>query len=237
MEKDKVKEKLPKNKKEPFLSTALRGTFGWVCAFLFVAGWMFVLGVFVGRGTAPVHFDMNTLENDLAVLKETDVKKEKKEIESASGALEQKDVLDFHEALKGTRHKIEKIKPIKEPSTKSEPTKPEPTILKKKSKKADTESSNKTIAPKTITADQNKNVNNITVQVAATENLSTADQFVEKLIKKGYPAYRTVKNVSGKKIWYRVRVGHYTKKSDAKIVLNRLKFEEKTDAFLVKEQE
>ena len=36
----------------------------------FVALWMFALGVLVGRGTAPVHFDLDRLQKQLAELKQ-----------------------------------------------------------------------------------------------------------------------------------------------------------------------
>ena len=35
----------------------------------FVSIWMFILGVFVGRGTAPVQFDIEELQKELAALK------------------------------------------------------------------------------------------------------------------------------------------------------------------------
>jgi hypothetical protein len=36
---------------------------------LFVAAWMFVLGVLVGRGSAPVHFDIMELQKELETLR------------------------------------------------------------------------------------------------------------------------------------------------------------------------
>ena len=49
----------------------------------FVAAWMFVLGVLVGRGTAPVHFDTQALQEELAALRDAMMKKEREAVEKA----------------------------------------------------------------------------------------------------------------------------------------------------------
>jgi hypothetical protein len=48
----------------------------WIGLTLFVCAWMFVLGILVGRETVPVRFDIQKLQNELAALKETVIKKE-----------------------------------------------------------------------------------------------------------------------------------------------------------------
>ena len=60
----------------PSTKTMRRGTTLWLCIIFFVSAWMFVLGVLVGRGTAPVHFDIESLQKELAALKEAVQKKE-----------------------------------------------------------------------------------------------------------------------------------------------------------------
>jgi hypothetical protein len=73
----KVKEEkaLPKKRKS---SSSRKGLAIWICLIFFVAAWMFILGIFVGRGTAPLQFDIKKLQNELAALKEDVVKKELK---------------------------------------------------------------------------------------------------------------------------------------------------------------
>jgi hypothetical protein len=44
---------------------------------------MFVLGVMVGRGTAPVHFDTQALQEELAALRDAMMKKEREAVEKA----------------------------------------------------------------------------------------------------------------------------------------------------------
>ena len=66
----------------------------------FVAAWMFVLGVLVGRGTAPVHFDTQALQKELVVLRDAMLKKERESVEKAIRGEDQKAPLEFYEALK-----------------------------------------------------------------------------------------------------------------------------------------
>ena len=66
----------------------------------FVAAWMFVLGVLVGRGTAPVHFDTQALQEELAALRDAMMKKEREAVEKAIRGEDEKAPLEFYEALK-----------------------------------------------------------------------------------------------------------------------------------------
>jgi len=73
----------------------------WAGVLLFVMGWMFVLGILVGRGTAPIPLKANVLEQELRDLKEAMLRQQQKEIETRvnpgdAPATE----LDFYEALK-----------------------------------------------------------------------------------------------------------------------------------------
>ena len=66
----------------------------------FVAAWMFVLGVLVGRGTAPVHFDTRALQKELAALRDAMIRKERQAVEKAVRGEDDKASLEFYEALK-----------------------------------------------------------------------------------------------------------------------------------------
>ena len=61
---------------------------------------MFVLGVLVGRGTAPVNFDIQALQKELLALKESMVKQEKRAMETDSAKTGAKSSFEFYEALK-----------------------------------------------------------------------------------------------------------------------------------------
>jgi len=60
-----------------------------------------------------------------------------------------------------------------------------------------------------------------TVQVAAVKVAKDADRLVGQLKKKGYPAYRIISKVQGKGIWFRVRVGKYNSRTDARDTMQK----------------
>ncbi|HAY40565.1 MAG TPA: hypothetical protein DCY53_15305 [Desulfobacteraceae bacterium] len=70
------------------------------------------------------------------------------------------------------------------------------------------------------------------MQIASLKDSGVADKLVDRLIKGGYPAYRSIGKVPGKGIWYRVRVGYFNSRSEAGSTLNQLK-KEKIEAIIV----
>ncbi|MGD8943588.1 MAG: hypothetical protein PVJ37_10000, partial [Desulfobacterales bacterium] len=60
----KNKRKAPEFKK-PFIVLTRKKIAGWLVLILFVCAWMFVLGVLVGRGTAPLKFDLAALQKKI----------------------------------------------------------------------------------------------------------------------------------------------------------------------------
>jgi cell division septation protein DedD len=58
----------------------LKGKWLWAVATLFVAGWMFVLGLMIGRGTAPIPVDAFELSDELARLKDALIQKEQAKV-------------------------------------------------------------------------------------------------------------------------------------------------------------
>ena len=56
--------------KKRLLGLMDKDTAVWISIISFVSIWMFVLGIFVGRGTAPVKFDIEKLQKELVALKE-----------------------------------------------------------------------------------------------------------------------------------------------------------------------
>jgi cell division protein FtsN len=62
-----------------------------------------------------------------------------------------------------------------------------------------------------------------TIQAASVKKAKDADKMVADLKQKGYPAYRTIGKVAQKGIWFRVRIGEYNSKAEARKTLNKLK--------------
>ena len=226
----KVKEEKALSKKRK--SSSRKGLTLWIFLIFFVSAWMFILGILVGRGTAPVKFDIEKLQNELAALKEDVVKEELERFKIDSNAADNKTEMNFYEELKVTKEEDslnigtsdQKKEPLPE-NTVSEPKKIGPSE-EALSVKAHQENKPKTISKTDIT---NKN---ITIQVASFKDPDVADKMVEELKKNGFPAYRSIGKVPGKGIWYRVRIGYFSSKSEASSMLKMLK-KDRLNAILV----
>jgi hypothetical protein len=215
------KEKTSPKKKKSSTQWTRKGLTLWICVTFFACAWMFVLGIFVGRGTAPVKFDMEKLQKELVDLKEALIKKEVGRYKLDSPSADNITPLGFPEALKHTggeeRLKADisqkKPKPLRE-HTVSKTKKP---LVSRKftTRKKKTPTIKKSVK-------ENKN---FTIQAAALKDPKIADNMVAKLKKRGYPAYRSMGKNPEKGIVYRIRIGYFKNRADAHIILNRLEKE------------
>ncbi len=222
-----------------------RGMLVWGGLIVFVAGWMFVLGIMVGRGIAPVNMDVGKLEQELAELKAKMVAQEKAKVEAQiSGKENNLPELGYPEALtsgkkeepfkslpkkpsatakkvpeppKKTAAKpkpVPKAKPVPKPKPKPKPAPAvKPAVPSKPKSPPQPKPAPKTVAQK----------GRFSIQVAAVQNAQSAEQLAARLRKKGYRAYRLRSEVTGKGVWYRVRVGAFEDRSAADRVLAKLK--------------
>jgi cell division septation protein DedD len=197
---------------------------------------MFIIGVLVGRDTAPVKFDIAGIQKKLEATREELKKKEQLRIQGKSGVIKDKTKLDFYEALRDNRQDTLIDKQKSSPSTKKKidlpPAKKPP---EKKSREVKKRLAKKTETPKTQppkpsrkppAASKSKarsTVGAYVIQVASVKNVRDADRLVADLKKKGFRAYRAIGKIPGKGIWYRVRVGDYKNKASAGRTLNKLK--------------
>ncbi|MGD8369033.1 MAG: SPOR domain-containing protein [Desulfobacterales bacterium] len=186
----------------------------WVLLLL-VSVWMFILGVLVGRGTSPVHFDTEALQKELASLREAVLEKEKNRFRIFEGDTKKKtENLDFYESLK-------KSAPEKAPAPEAPVPKPAPPKPTEQPEPAP-----KPPAPGPVrlgTQEVPAAAKPFTIQVASLKDARTADALVEKLQAGGYPAYREQAELSGKGTWHRVRIGSFSGPKDAAPTLERLK--------------
>ncbi len=226
-----VKQTPPKasesSQKKFILQLTGKGLILWLCLIFLVSGWMFVLGVLVGRGTAPVNFDIQAIQHELIALKESMLKQERSINESDLEKEHAKNTFDFYEALKG-KQKEEAIKiPI-------EKEKPEnsinatPPSKKKAGRPVRVLEKDKTIQPK-----ERQKEGMLAVQVASTKDLKSADEMVQKLKKRGYPAFSMKADIPEKGIWYRVRVGYFNDKTEAESIRRQL-LKEKFEGIVVR---
>jgi cell division septation protein DedD len=212
-----------------------KGLLIWIVLVVFVAIWMFVLGVMVGRGMAPVNLEAGKLEQELAELKAR-MLQEKQETEgaAAAGKTDEKPQLEFYEALKNP-DKQTAFKPVKpaEP-VKRKPAAAEPAARAASPRPAATASptpvpkpaAQPASKPKTDAGSKSAPVSTpglFAVQVASVQDIKGAEKMVARLRAKGYPAYQVRSEVAGKGTWFRVRVGGFEDREKAAGMLQKLK--------------
>lgn len=180
---------------------------------VFVSAWMFVLGIFVGRGTAPVRFDIENLQKELAALKEAVVKEGQERFKIGSDPASAKMELGFYEALKETRPSV--------PHKVKQPVRKKTALPQKKVKARQPQKVEKPAS----SSKQTKAAAGagFTIQVASLKDMKVAAEVAEMLKKKGYQAYTVSAKIPGRGVWHRVRIGHFKNRSDAGDILNRLK--------------
>jgi len=116
------------------------------------------------------------------------------------------------------------------PQTKEAPPAPKP--VEKKAEKTPSPEAAPKPAPPIETTESKENGKGWTVQVNAFPDEKSAKTWVDRLKNKGYNAYVAEANAKGK-IWYRVRVGQYNTREEAKKVEEALKTKENyTKAFI-----
>lgn len=228
MKKTKAKSNQPSDRDPVLIELTKKRAAGWLVIFCFVSAWIFLLGILVGRGTAPVQFDIDSLQKELSELRHAILEKERKLIETDMDYLSGKTDFDFHESLKKSKPDIDlkftqesspaasvKILPVND--EKKAPTKKQNVRIIKKSAKSESTPQKKPEAAEKM----------LTIQISSLRDPKIADQLVSTLKKKGYPAYRTIGILSENNIWYRVRAGYFKDRTAAQKMMNELKKEHK----------
>ncbi len=190
-----------------------KGTGKWICLIFFASAWMFVLGIFVGRGTAPVKFDIENLQKELIALKEAVIKEGQERFKIGRDPASTKRELGFYEALKENRPSVRnKIKPPERKKTVSPQKKAKVRPAQKVEKPALRSKQTKAAAGA-----------GFTIQVASLKDMKVAEEMAEMLKKKGYQAYTVSAKIPGKGVWHRIRIGDFKNREDAGNILSRLK--------------
>jgi cell division septation protein DedD len=223
--------------KKPFLVLSRRAIAGWLGVIFLLCAWMFVVGILVGRGTAPVKFKIDGLESKLEIPGQKDGREPEGQDQGELGLAEDKTRFDFYEALPEDRQdttidekkpapniskKVEPSPPQNPPPTYGEKTPPENKLKKQADPKAGFKKKQPAKQPVAAKSEVEPSGKIYTVQVAAVKVAKDADRLVAQLKKKGYPAFRTISKVKDKGIWFRVRVGKYKSRAEASSTLKKL---------------
>ena len=232
--------------KKPFLVLSRRAIAGWLAVLFFICAWMFAVGVLVGRGTAPIKFDISELQKKLEIAGKGSKQKDLGSPIEQPESIKDKTDLDFYEALRDGRDDA-KIAPKPpepvinkkvdaQPPPEEKPSRSVKESLKKKTisrkmvkagvEATPGESAKTAEPPKNEPEDAAKPADKpYAIQVAAFREDKDADKLVAELKKIGFPAYRAIGRVPDHGIWYRVRVGEYSSKAEAAPILSKLKDE------------
>ena len=233
MEKPRAKTPPPAGAPPPARPAKRRSVPVWLAVMFFTWVWMFVLGILVGRGTAPVQFDIEKLQKELTALKEAMYQKELARFKIDAGETISKTALGFYEALKKEGGNA-LLAVVKEMAPKPAPPPPKAPPVRAtvspppREKPADRSPADRPKPPATPAAAGTA----YTIQVGAFRSQGDAQAFMEKLGKKGYPAFLARDNVPGKGLWFRVRVGSFKTRAEAGSTLGRLK-REKVNGFVI----
>jgi DedD protein len=228
-----AKTKTTTAKRKPVWQLSRRGVFGSIALALTACAWTFFLGVLVGRGTAPVKFDMEKLGQDLHALREQAQNQQAQQLQTYSVAVENKSNMDFYEDLKTSGENL-----VIDPNMTRTP--PQPTTAPEISQPAAAQAApasagvpvKKRLAglqpkkkhmtpvppqkrPSAQKAAPPATAGNLTLQVASLRDAKTADEMVAGLRKEGYSVHRTSVTIPGKGQWFRVQVGRFVDREQA----------------------
>lgn len=196
------------------------------CFIFVISAFMFAAGVMVGRGTFPVTFDNNPLQNELSLLEQADSKTD----------IETKNIISAKSREAEAAFTNQELPPVKNAGTGSIIHKGWKSLKKKTRKPGRTAAYPKEISLKKQIKERSTNQNQYIVQIAASKDSVYAEELVVKLKQKGFNGYIVKAKVTGKGIFYRVRVGSFDNRKDASALLNRLK-KEKIFGYITQKQE
>jgi cell division septation protein DedD len=217
----KASEKSPGGR--PGFVLSRRAMIGWVFVLFIVSGWMFGMGVMVGRGTAPVHFDVDQLKRTIEGLQKAarDPQRSGGPVESTE--MKDKTKLDFYDMLPKNREdsdlpNLPKPAPPPAPTPRPEPA---PRAVEPPAPKPEKPAAppSPAAAPPPAAASTGKG---FTVQVSAVKSEEEARRMLERLRQRGYAGYLEPITTPDKGTLYRVRMGEFPSKEFARSTLDRL---------------
>ncbi|MFH1981142.1 MAG: SPOR domain-containing protein [Pseudomonadota bacterium] len=169
---------------------------------LLLSVFMFTVGVFVGRGTAPVKFDIPGIQERLKSLRAEAFREDAQRYRIESETPGDRRPMKFREVLRNPADP-----PAAPPAGAAAGATP-PAVNRPKPAASPATAPADRPAP-AATAPAETSERPYILQVASMKEGEAAAAMVEKLKKQGYPAYRESIEIPDKGVWYRVRVGAY----------------------------
>jgi cell division septation protein DedD len=207
------KEKAEKEKKGLRLELSRTALFFWSLGLLILLGWIFTLGILAGRGLLPSGAEtLAELKNQIVKLQEMVGQKDTTELDEIKAV--QKDAnFAFYDELSSKKAPV--VSPRKEPPQ------------KKPQKKNATSDNVKEPSPPSPASGL------YVVQVASLDQEKQAFNMVNRLLKKGYPAYHYKTFIKGRS-YFRVRCGTFKSRAEAVDIQRKLVENEHLRGFVQK---
>jgi cell division septation protein DedD len=222
-------------------SMTRKGLLAWVGVFMFAGGWLFFLGVLVGRGLVPSPIEADAFDDELAVqlAQETATAQARLRQGAQEGLPEEPlRIQDLRQPQvdaevraipreevtgpDGIRLKRRRVPPKKRPLRAA--TRPSRAGGADRTAAASAEADREEAAPvpsgDTAAALAGMRAK-FTLQVASLRKQAEAAKVVKSLQKAGHPAYQTASRPDGSNVWYRVRVGAYETRKAAEAALRK----------------
>lgn len=194
----------------------------------FVSAWMFILGLLVGRSTAPVDVTIEKWKAELSERKARMLRESENSTGSQSmGENGPKPDLGFYEELKktspGKKYMVDIPPAEPEKTSTGADAQPKPRDPPAVASKPKPEPKPRSAVEPAKARPADGTTNRFTVQVAALKEVKGARRMVDELRSKGYPAYQVRSVSANQAVWFRVRVGAFKDRTDAEQVLQELK--------------
>ena len=222
MEKNKKTQKTNAraSSKDKKINTAVVRAFIAKWLFVILASfWMFILGVFVGRSTAPFTHAENKLEQEWAELKKESKEKEYKKYNINPDGVAGKTDLGFYEELKKPKTTARLAKTGLKSKNDSAKKAPANTTARKVKLHAPGVDTSARPPAKRKRAPNGR----FAIQVASMRSAAAAEKLVADLNRKGYNSYKRVVKIPGRGEYHRVRIGYFRTKKKAESLITALK--------------
>ncbi len=186
--------------------------FFWGVGLFILLAWIFVLGIFVGRGFLPKGVKALTeLKTQIAKLQDMVSRKDSTELDQTKKFGKDPEFAFYKELSRKSEEKVEKSP--SDPKKVGGQIKPEKNI-------------NKTNKPSEASGQY-------TLQIASLDNELKAANLAERLNNRGHPAYHYKVNIKGK-TYYRVRCGIFNDKKEANDFQRLIAKQEMIKGFITK---
>ena len=230
LKKNKTKERSKRYR----LELSRTSFFFWCLGSLFLLAWIFLLGIFVGRGFLPQGIKtLSKLRLPIAKFQDMVDNKKTADLEGIKG-LDKDPEFEFYDKLSGKKGEV---------VNKSKPGTKKAGAQIKLGKRFGNEVSEKSQSDfgkgggqtgQTTGINATETVGSYTVQVASLESENKAVRMVDRLKERGYPAYIHEVSLKGK-IYYRVKCGKFKDRKEAGDFKSLLAQKEKINGFVSKE--